>query len=97
MGRACVEVRASAAPVHGGWGEWGAFSVCSRTCGGGVAISERRCDHPKPAHSGLYCTGLRKRFRVCNTQVYYYLLILPHNTSVSTSTQIKIINQFILT
>lgn len=71
MGRTCVEVRASAAPVHGGWGEWGAFSACSRACGGGVATSERRCDHPKPAHSGLYCTGLRKRFRVCNTQVIH--------------------------
>ncbi|CAB3359030.1 Hypothetical predicted protein [Cloeon dipterum] len=68
MNRECVEVRDSPVAVDGGWGEWRAFTECSRSCGGGVATSERDCDHPKPAHGGLYCTGARKRYRVCNTK-----------------------------
>ncbi|XP_059487414.1 A disintegrin and metalloproteinase with thrombospondin motifs 7-like [Neocloeon triangulifer] len=68
MSRECVDVRDSPVAVDGGWGEWGPFSECSRTCGGGVASSERECDHPRPAHGGLYCTGVRKRYRICNTK-----------------------------
>nr|KAG5697395.1 hypothetical protein BaRGS_008821 [Batillaria attramentaria] len=32
--------------VHGSWGQWGEWGVCSRTCGGGVAASERQCNDP---------------------------------------------------
>ena len=39
------------APVHGGWGGWGA---CSKTCGkGGTAF--RSCNNPSPAHGGQAC------------------------------------------
>jgi thrombospondin motif-containing protein 7/thrombospondin motif-containing protein 12 len=69
MARECVELRESPNPVHGAWGEWGAWSPCSRTCGGGVASTERECDHPKPAYNGNYCLGRRKRYQVCNVQV----------------------------
>lgn len=57
------------AAVHGGWGEWGPLSSCSRTCGGGLKFSERECDRPVPANSGRYCIGERKRLFTCNTTV----------------------------
>lgn len=56
------------APVDGGWGEWGAWSECSRTCGAGVSISERKCDHPVPSDGGDFCLGLRRRYKMCNTE-----------------------------
>lgn len=55
--------------VAGGWGEWGPWGDCSRTCGGGVSISERECNNPTPQHKGRYCLGDRKKVKICNTQV----------------------------
>lgn len=60
--------------VNGGWGEWGKFSECSRTCGGGVQIAERDCNNPVPKHKGRYCLGDRKKVQICNTKVSYYYL-----------------------
>lgn len=53
--------------IDGGWGEWGSWSECSRTCGAGVSIVERKCDHPEPAHGGKFCIGERRRYKICNT------------------------------
>ena len=47
----CVKQHNIPAPVDGSWGEWTAHSGCSRTCGGGVAISKRRCEQPKYEYS----------------------------------------------
>jgi len=55
--------------ISGGWGPWGDYSACSRSCGGGIKISERDCNNPKPQNGGLYCIGDRKRFQICNTKV----------------------------
>lgn len=54
--------------IDGGWGEWSSWSHCSRTCGTGVSIIERKCDHPKPAAGGKFCVGERRRYRICNTE-----------------------------
>ncbi|KAF2347195.1 Thrombospondin type-1 (TSP1) repeat [Trinorchestia longiramus] len=55
------------AAIAGNWGAWSSWSECSRSCGAGVATAERRCDNPEPRNGGAYCTGQRKRFRICNT------------------------------
>ncbi|KAJ1530655.1 hypothetical protein ONE63_005527 [Megalurothrips usitatus] len=64
----CTEIGELPEPVPGGWSSWGDWGPCSRTCGAGVSIMERRCDHPAPRHGGAYCLGERRRYRVCNTQ-----------------------------
>uniref|UniRef100_A0A8C5D8T8 A disintegrin and metalloproteinase with thrombospondin motifs 6 n=1 Tax=Gouania willdenowi TaxID=441366 RepID=A0A8C5D8T8_GOUWI len=53
--------------LDGGWGPWSLWGECSRTCGGGVSSSMRRCDSPAPTGGGKYCLGERKRYRSCNT------------------------------
>lgn len=55
-------------PIDGGWGEWSSWSECSRTCGAGVSVMSRDCNHPTPAYGGKYCVGERKRYSICNTQ-----------------------------
>ncbi|VEN49794.1 unnamed protein product [Callosobruchus maculatus] len=54
-------------PINGGWGEWTGWGSCSRTCGGGITVSERFCDSPKPMNGGSYCTGPNKKYESCNT------------------------------
>ncbi|XP_043799822.1 A disintegrin and metalloproteinase with thrombospondin motifs 7-like isoform X3 [Apis laboriosa] len=63
----CVPIVDRPRQIDGGWGEWGSWSECSRTCGAGVSIVERKCDHPEPAHSGKFCIGERRRYKICNT------------------------------
>lgn len=53
--------------IDGGWGEWSGWSECSRSCGAGVSIMQRECDHPAPVAGGKFCVGERKRYRICNT------------------------------
>ncbi|KAM7391303.1 hypothetical protein PAMP_022003 [Pampus punctatissimus] len=64
----CVIVGKLPETVNGGWGQWSAWSYCSRTCGTGVQSAERECNNPKPEFGGKYCTGERKRYRTCNTK-----------------------------
>ncbi|XP_075994726.1 A disintegrin and metalloproteinase with thrombospondin motifs 12-like [Genypterus blacodes] len=64
----CVIVGKLPETVNGGWGQWGTWSHCSRTCGTGVQSAERECNNPKPEFGGKYCTGERKRYRTCNTK-----------------------------
>ncbi|KAG7481568.1 hypothetical protein MATL_G00067570 [Megalops atlanticus] len=62
----CVIVGKLPETVNGGWGMWSTWSHCSRTCGAGVQAAERECNKPKPEFGGKYCTGERKRYRICN-------------------------------
>ncbi|XP_042314717.1 A disintegrin and metalloproteinase with thrombospondin motifs 1 [Sceloporus undulatus] len=55
-------------PVHGGWGLWGPWGECSRSCGGGVQYSLRECDNPVPRNGGKYCEGKRVQYRSCNIE-----------------------------
>lgn len=55
-------------PINGGWGVWGPWGDCSRTCGGGVQYSFRNCDSPLPKNGGKYCEGKRIQYRSCNTE-----------------------------
>uniref|UniRef100_A0A673ZNK5 ADAM metallopeptidase with thrombospondin type 1 motif 20 n=1 Tax=Salmo trutta TaxID=8032 RepID=A0A673ZNK5_SALTR len=55
-------------PVHGEWGPWGPYSVCSRTCGGGTRSTSRDCNNPEPRNRGRFCVGRRMKFRSCNTE-----------------------------
>nr|XP_043886652.1 ADAMTS-like protein 3 [Solea senegalensis] len=44
-----------------GWDAWGAWSDCSRTCGGGASYSLRRC------LNGGSCDGKNIRYRTCSS------------------------------
>uniref|UniRef100_A0A8B9HH99 A disintegrin and metalloproteinase with thrombospondin motifs 1 n=1 Tax=Astyanax mexicanus TaxID=7994 RepID=A0A8B9HH99_ASTMX len=65
---ATEEVMKPKVSVDGGWGEWGAWQQCSRSCGGGVMFSYRECDQPTPQNGGSYCRGQRVQYQSCNTQ-----------------------------
>ncbi|KAF5270821.1 hypothetical protein FQA39_LY18869 [Lamprigera yunnana] len=63
----CIEIGTRPAAVNGGWGEFGAWSKCTRSCGAGVTYSVRECNNPAPKHKGRYCLGERKKLKLCNT------------------------------
>ncbi|XP_063585364.1 A disintegrin and metalloproteinase with thrombospondin motifs 7-like [Penaeus indicus] len=67
MGR-CVTMGERPAAINGEWGSWSSWSQCTRSCGAGTQMAERHCDNPAPANGGRYCTGDRKRYRICNTE-----------------------------
>lgn len=52
--------------MDGGWGNWSEWSVCTRTCGGGITTQSRQCEHPTPANGGSFCVGERIRYQICN-------------------------------
>ncbi|PNF40674.1 hypothetical protein B7P43_G03792 [Cryptotermes secundus] len=68
LNQQCVTIGERPEAIHGGWSDWGPWSECSRTCGAGVSITERQCDHPVPAFGGKFCVGERRRYRICNTE-----------------------------
>ena len=43
--------------VNGRWSQWGKFTVCTKTCGGGTRQRERRCNKPEPKNGGKMCPG----------------------------------------
>ena len=55
-------------PVDGGWSEFGEWSECSATCGGGIQSRTRSCTNPVRAHGGTDCEGVGKENQSCNTQ-----------------------------
>uniref|UniRef100_A0A8C9VHG3 Subcommissural organ spondin n=1 Tax=Scleropages formosus TaxID=113540 RepID=A0A8C9VHG3_SCLFO len=55
------------APCDGGWGEWTAWTECTKSCGGGVRSRRRECDSPTPQGDGDYCEGRSTEISPCNT------------------------------
>lgn len=53
-------------PVHGNWSDWGEWSNCTVSCGGGEQTRYRDCDNPPPAYGGRECLGVSKETRPCN-------------------------------
>ncbi|KAM7148051.1 A disintegrin and metalloproteinase with thrombospondin motifs 12 isoform 1-T1 [Molossus nigricans] len=66
MSGKCITVGKKPESTPGGWGRWSPWSHCSRTCGVGAQSAERLCNNPEPKFGGKYCTGERKRYRLCN-------------------------------
>ncbi|XP_074064523.1 A disintegrin and metalloproteinase with thrombospondin motifs 12 isoform X2 [Macrotis lagotis] len=81
MAGKCITVGKKPQSIPGGWGRWSPWSYCSRTCGAGVQSAERLCNNPEPKFGGKYCTGERKRHRLCN--------IHPCRTDVPTFRQMQ--------
>lgn len=54
--------------VNGGYSDWGPYSQCSKTCGGGEQKRTRTCTNPPPAYGGKDCNTLGASFstRKCN-------------------------------
>ena len=53
-------------PVDGGFTNWGDFSPCSVTCGGGSQTHSRSCTNPPPSNGGQDCAGPRTQTQECN-------------------------------
>lgn len=53
--------------VDGGWGNYGAWSACSASCGGGSQTRSRKCNDPAPSNGGANCVGPAQQSRDCNT------------------------------
>jgi hypothetical protein len=43
--------------VHGNWGIWGSWSVCSKICESGSQHRTRFCNDPETKHNGEHCSG----------------------------------------
>uniref|UniRef100_A0A8C1W3P4 Uncharacterized protein n=1 Tax=Cyprinus carpio TaxID=7962 RepID=A0A8C1W3P4_CYPCA len=54
--------------VHGSWSSWSEFSVCSRTCGGGITYRRRQCNNPRPAFGGTMCKEQDTEAELCNQE-----------------------------
>lgn len=43
--------------IDGKWGKWENWSVCSKSCGMGSKIRERKCNSPSSEYGGRFCFG----------------------------------------
>lgn len=57
-------------PIDGGYGEWSPFTICTKTCGGGLRVRSRNCDNPYPQHRGKNCSrfGEAREIVICNKE-----------------------------
>ncbi|XP_061667105.1 thrombospondin-2-like [Syngnathoides biaculeatus] len=55
-------------PVPGGWTSWSEWSTCSKSCGGGLLMRERKCSNPAPQYGGKLCVGEISDYEACNKQ-----------------------------
>ncbi|KTF95071.1 hypothetical protein cypCar_00014307 [Cyprinus carpio] len=61
------QLSGKAQPTGDFWDEWGPYSECSRSCGGGVTMRTRRCVTQR-TDGGHSCVGPEKSYRSCNIQ-----------------------------
>ncbi|XP_066920815.1 SCO-spondin-like isoform X2 [Clytia hemisphaerica] len=59
------ECKVKECPIDGGFADWSAFSVCSKTCGDGTQSRNRKCNNPEPEHGGKPCLGKTEESRSC--------------------------------
>ncbi|XP_063688512.1 SCO-spondin-like isoform X2 [Bolinopsis microptera] len=52
--------------VDGGWSEFGEWSECSVSCGGGSKFRSRSCSNPAPENGGADCDGDDLESQDCN-------------------------------
>ncbi len=53
--------------VHGGWSEFGIWTMCSKSCETGQMKRYRKCNNPKPKYGGSKCQGPDNEVEECNT------------------------------
>ncbi|XP_052699320.1 coadhesin-like [Crassostrea angulata] len=78
--------------VNGGWGTWGQFTPCGKSCGGGIQVRFRSCDHPPPSNGGLPCYGNSLQTASCNNKVCPQLITLTNPISIETTTRPPSVN-----
>ena len=59
---------AAVASSEGTWTTWGAYSKCSKSCGGGMQSRIRRCVNPSQPFGHKTCKGAFRQHRSCNVQ-----------------------------
>jgi hypothetical protein len=55
--------------VAGAWAEWGPWTACSVSCGGGHQSRQRSCVDPPPKNGGAPCPGPSHEKAPCNLQL----------------------------
>ncbi|XP_028823701.1 hemicentin-1 isoform X1 [Denticeps clupeoides] len=55
-------------PIHGNWGPWSSWGVCSRSCNGGQMRRYRTCENPRPSNGGRACGGTDTEIQRCATE-----------------------------
>ncbi|XP_071953956.1 SCO-spondin-like isoform X2 [Antedon mediterranea] len=53
-------------PIHGNWGRWLYWSMCSKQCEGGESKRIRLCNNPSPLYGGKQCNGTSQETKTCN-------------------------------
>ncbi|XP_063385966.1 thrombospondin type-1 domain-containing protein 4-like [Cydia fagiglandana] len=91
-----ISTSAQSDPGAYAWSAWGAWSPCSRTCGGGVAVQKREClPRPKSTNTtvstptvrvsrqtrGADCVGVARRYHQCN--------MAPCHTGVASASDMR--------
>ena len=67
--------------VDGGWGTWGAWTDCTKTCGVAEKTRTRLCDNPTEAYGGEPCYGSNQDKNTCKENtcpgkfIFVYVLI----------------------
>lgn len=62
--KACV---ASPCPIHCAWGEWAEWTMCTRSCAGGLS-SRNRAENVSAEFGGKLCSGSTEQEQVCNAE-----------------------------
>lgn len=55
-------------PVNGSWSAWSSWQACSATCGDGLQMRTRVCDHPAPGNGGYSCEGDLAEVKPCTVR-----------------------------
>jgi hypothetical protein len=65
--------------TSGYWSGWSEWSVCSRSCGGGVTYRLRQCIHNNEFKKRKGCRGKTIKYKTCNNKVTFFLVKFNKN------------------